>query len=420
MMKKLLNKLWASQPLPEDVTAVWNACHPHLQPMPDARLDGQVATSDFEVCAHIRLRGGGWVEMARLRYELASGRFFLPQSERERLLADHPQWLKLPVDAVEARLWVTEPTLINIEPTTRCNFNCWYCIGRHMKQADIRVEDFAAMLDNFPKVKTIALVGEGEPLMHAGFFDMARMAKERGIRVMIISNGSTFSKSVVAQLCETEVAYVAVSVDSFDAKTFSESRLDGDLDKVWRGVRRLRDYRDAHGYAYPKIALKGTLFSHTLDQMPEIAAQAKAHGVEIIESFQPLNPMKSYVKIYPQAQLPELDALKEVTTSIARDSAVVAQSLTPFAEFCASSEIDFFPATRANPLRKNCNETGLYSLLSGDVTPCCQIKTPVSAKWNVFERPVADILTDATYENVRFNLWNGLFPSFCDGCWKTR
>ena len=420
MMKQLLNWRRGSQSRLEDVTDVWNACHPHLQPRAGARLNGQLATSAFELCAHIRLRGGGWVEMARLRYEPASGRFFWPRSERERMLVEHPKWKDLPVDAVDARLWMTEPTLINIEPTTRCNFNCWYCVGRHMKQADIRLEDFASMLDHYPKLKTIALVGEGEPLMHTGFFDMARMAKERGIRVMIISNGSTLSKSVVAQLCETEVAYVAVSVDSFDPQTFADSRLDGDLDKVWRGVRRLREYRDAHGYVYPKIALKGTLFSHTLDQMPEIAARARSCGVEIIESFQPLNPMKSYVKIYPSAHLKQLDALKEVSASITRDTAVVAQSLMPFSEFCDSSGIDFFPSVRANPLRKNCNETGLYSLLSGDVTPCCQIKTPMSSMWNVFERPVVDILADPDYENVRFNLWNGLFLDSCEGCWKTQ
>jgi len=29
-------------------------------------------------------------------------------------------------------------------------------------------------------------------------------------------------------------------------------------------------------------------------------------------------------------------------------------------------------------------------------------------------------MADPEYENVRFNLWNGIFPSYCEGCWKTR
>ena len=39
-----------------------------------------------------------------------------------------------------------------------------------------------------------------------------------------------------------------------------------------------------------EVGLKGTLFTHTQDQMLEIAAEARRHGVDLLESFQPLNP----------------------------------------------------------------------------------------------------------------------------------
>ena len=404
----------------QDITSVWNRCHAHLRPLENALPQDASSDAGVEVFAHVRLVGGQWFEVAKIIYQPATGRFVWPLSERQVVLAGHADLLDAPVDAVDARLWSAEPTMINIEPTTRCNFNCWYCIGRHMKQADIEVADFGNMLNNFPKLKTIALVGEGEPLMHKGFFVMAQMARERGIRVMIISNGSAFSQSVIEQLCETEVAYVSISIDSYDPDTFASSRLDGELAKVWRGIRKLRDYRDAHGYSFPKIALKGTLFSHTIDQLPQIVEEAKKHGVEIFESFQPLNPMKSYIKIYPQAHLGQLSSVTQVAKVIADDSTVARQSLQAFEDFCKTENIDFYPESRTNPARKNCNESYLYSLLSGDVTPCCQIKTPISPKWNIFKHAAEDIRADPEYENVRFNLWNGIFPSYCEGCWKTR
>ena len=142
-----------------------------------------------------------------------------------------------------------------------------------MRQDDIRIEDFAKMLDNFPDVKTIALVGEGEPLMHKDFFTMAHMAKDRGIRVMIISNGSAFSQSVIKKICDAQIAYIGISIDSTDATTFASSRLDGDLPKIWRGIERLRKYRDVNGYRYPRIGVKGTLFSHTQNELPSIVRQ---------------------------------------------------------------------------------------------------------------------------------------------------
>lgn len=412
---------------PSDITAVWDRCHPHLRPfeehLPLAADDGcrlPDGGPGVLLQAHVRLQGGHWLNAAPVAYDPARGRFHLLPADRQRLLADQPQLLHLPVDAVNARLWFSEPTFLNIEPTTRCNFSCWYCIGRHMEQEDIEVDNFARMLDNFPAVKTIALVGEGEPLMHKGFFEMADMARARGIRVTIISNGSAFSQSVIEKLCASEVAYVSISIDSYDPATFASSRIDGDLEKIWQGIEKLRRYRDENGFKYPVIALKGTLFTHTIDQIPQIVEKAKSHGVEIFESFQPLNPMKSYIKIYPKEQLSQLGAIGEVAESIRRDSHDATKVLKSMAQFSVDEGIDAAKSGRPNGLRRNCDEQWIYSLLSGDITPCCQIKTPISPKWNLFDHAVEDILREPEYENVRFNLWNGFFPTYCDGCWKTR
>lgn len=404
----------------EDVTAIWQRCHPHLRPLEVSLPVDGVTDPVVKVVAHVRVGERDWFDMVQISYDRVSQRFLLTADDRRAALGDRTDLLKAPVTAINARLWSNTPTMINIEPTTRCNFNCWYCVGRHMKQDDIRVEDFERMLENFPSVKTIALVGEGEPLMHKDFFAMAQMAKNRNINVMIISNGSAFSQSVVKQLCETEVAYVSISIDSFDPKTFATSRLDGDLDKILRGIRRLRDYRDVNGYKFPKIALKGSLFSHTKDQLPAIVDMAKAAGVEIFESFQALNPMKTYMQIYPTAQISQLPFVNDVAQAIERDSHYGRKVLQPMEEFLKEYKIEFSHPVTPNPLRKNCDETWLYSLLSGDVTPCCQIKTQISPKWNIFENRVDEIQADSEYENIRFNLWNGIFPSYCDGCWKTR
>jgi MoaA/NifB/PqqE/SkfB family radical SAM enzyme len=419
MIKISPNSLQGQETHVEDITAIWDKCHPHLRPL-DVSLPIRGGGDSIKIVAHIRVGGSSWFDLAQITYDRKSGRFLLTEEDRHAALGNRPDLFKVPIDAVNARLWSKTPTMINIEPTTRCNFNCWYCVGRDMKQEDIRVENFERMLDNFPQLKTIALVGEGEPLMHKDFFDMAQMAKDRNIKVMIISNGSAFSQSVVKKLCETEVAYVSISIDSFNPETFASSRIDGDLEKILSGIRRLRDYRDANGFKFPKIALKGTLFSHTIDQLPAIVDMAKASGVEIFESFQALNPMKNYVRIYPKAHISQLLSTDTVAQAIERDSVYGREKLQPMSEFLAENNIDFFSSVVNNPLRKNCDETWLYSLLSGDVTPCCQIKTPISPKWNIYEHGVDEILSDFEYENVRFNLWNGIFPTYCDGCGKTR
>lgn len=399
-----------------DITELWLKSHPHLLPYEDGQADEGVV----RLFANIQFQGTTWIEMVELVFNRNLRRFFIPISSQEQIHKNTPNLDCRNISAIDARLWFSKPTMINIEPTTRCNYNCWYCVGQHMTQADIRLEDFSLMLENFPDVKTIALVGEGEPLLHKDFFKMAQMAKDRAIKVLIISNGSAFSQSVIRQLCETAVAYVSISIDSADSKTFSESRIDGNLEKVWQGIRNLRNYRDTHGYEFPKIALKGTLFENTRNQLPGIALKAKENGVEIFESFQPLNPMHNYVRIYPKAHLNELTHINDVQAAINTDSIVARNYLKPFTSFCEEQKIDFSPTVNKNPKTKNCDETWLYSLLSGDVTPCCQVKTPPSENWNIFKKTTGEILSDKEYENMRFNLWNGIFPKYCNGCWKTR
>lgn len=417
-----------------DISPLWSHSHAHLRPFADLPpLAGEPQrTFDVRTCGWC---GGGRVVsvVARLCFAEAAWQEaahidFCPDCARYSVTNERAQGYRaalglaahvLPT-AVDARLWSRTPTFLNIEPTTRCNFSCWYCVGRDMQQEDITVENFVRALDRFPTVKAIALVGEGEPLMHTGFFTMAKIAVERGIRVLISSNGSTLSSANVQKLCESGVAYVSISIDSADPATFARSRIDGKLEQVLSGVRRLADFRDRNGYRYPRIGLKGTLFAETLDELPAIAALAHAHGVEYFESMQTLNPMRTYVPIYPAEHLGELNRIEAVGAAVARDTAQALTILKPVGDFCAAEGIPASNIGRPNGLRPNCDEEWIFSSLAGDVTPCCQLKTAMDPAWNLFHHPIDAILADHRYENLRFNLWNGLFPADCQGCWKIR
>ncbi len=408
-----------------DITGAWNQAHAHLRPLADRlalppaqchACPGECGGDAVDVVAHLRT-GGAWRERNPVRYCFGCNRYF---AQTHNGTGGAPHAHDAGIVRVDARLWSTSPTFLNIEPTTRCNFSCWYCVGRHMKQQDITVENFTQVLDNFPSLKTIALVGEGEPLMHKGFFKMARLAADRGIHVVTLSNGSTLSSSNVRKICESGITYLSVSIDSFDPATFASSRIGGDLQQVLNGIRRLRDFRDANGYHYPKIGLKGTLFEHTQDELPQIAAMATEYGFEIFESFQALNPMRTYVPIYPREKLAELKRSDTVAMAIARDTPLANEALQSVQSFFDDEGIDVDKNGTPNGLRAGCDEQWIYSLLSGDVTPCCQIKTPISPTWNLFSHSIDQILSDRLYENTRFNLWNGLFPRYCGGCWKTR
>lgn len=80
-------------------------------------------------------------------------------------------------------------SFVQIEPTRRCNFNCRHCNHRNGDDyLDINV--YKQILDRHAKCKIVKLQGLGEPLLHPKIQDLINIAKERGHKVMIITNGS--------------------------------------------------------------------------------------------------------------------------------------------------------------------------------------------------------------------------------------
>jgi len=410
----------------QDITELWEHSHRHLRPLHEylPLPPGSLSRCPFckkpqAIALSVQIARGGSTRLSDVvvHYCPDCSRYsFDPAVQPNQPSEAH----SLPVTAVNARCWFAAPTFLNIEPTTRCNFRCWYCVGRTMQQVDMSLSDFGQVFDHFPTLQTIALVGEGEPLLHPDFFQMAEMARDRGIRVMITSNGSHFTDETVRRLCESGVAYVSVSIDSVDPQTFAESRPPGNLEQIWQGIERLCAYRDRHGYRYPVIGLKGTLFPHTVEQLPAIIDEAKRRGMEVYEGFQPLNPMITYLPRYPEDKRHLLTSVGEVVSKIFYYGSVATGKLESISQFCARERIAFDKNGRSNGLRPGCDEQWIYALAGGDITPCCQIKQPVSPDWNLFHHHLETILADSLYENTRFNLWNGLFPTYCAGCWKTR
>src|SRR5262245_15027684 len=219
-----------------DITDLWNRSHRHLSPMPQKPgfLDAELLRCPhckeeraIRILAHVRLGSRGWAPMRRILSCYSCHRYSLPV--HELILPWAKQMLTLQSfepTAIEARLWTDASRILNLEPTTFCNFNCWYCVGRHMKQEHLTYENFVKIIDgSTPSLKHLALVGEGEPIMNKRFFDMVRYAKAKGLRVGLTTNGSMFSQSNVKKLCDVGVDYLQISIDSADPKRFAESRV---------------------------------------------------------------------------------------------------------------------------------------------------------------------------------------------------
>jgi len=104
-------------------------------------------------------------------------------------------------------------TFIQIEITTKCNFECFYCAGRAMKQENMpweRFEQVLARLGAAPRV--VSLQGEGEPTAHPEFWPMVDRLIELGHQPYTITNASLIDPGQAA----AKFRSIGVSVDTLD------------------------------------------------------------------------------------------------------------------------------------------------------------------------------------------------------------
>lgn len=103
--------------------------------------------------------------------------------------------------------------LVQIEITTRCNYACFYCAGRAMKQQHMPWERFVAIVNSFPsQTKLVSLQGEGEPMMHPRFWEMVETLEAHGLTPYTITNGSIMDVSRVSK----SFPDLGISIDTLD------------------------------------------------------------------------------------------------------------------------------------------------------------------------------------------------------------
>ena len=303
---------------------------------------------------------------------------------------------------------------LQIEPTTRCNFTCGFCAGRAMPQTDIGASTFDAALATFPDLQHVELQGEGESLMHPRFFDMVQVARDRGVRISFITNGSYLSQQNVDRLLAAGIERVSVSIESADEGMFRKIR-GGKLDKVVRGIETLLGSRHRLGLDRPSVGFSITVLQRTRGELPAIIALYEKLGLDGGVTIQPLERKADYAKGYDAEMQRETlsdDEVGDVWVEFLGDRTIRALQKRK------SSVPGFYDELMASwrPGQKRCPwlDSGAFVGNDGRVTPCCMVKDPRHALGTIGVDSASAIL--ARRDELRGQLAAGQIPAPCQGC----
>jgi radical SAM protein with 4Fe4S-binding SPASM domain len=306
-----------------------------------------------------------------------------------------------------------KPSEIQIEPSSKCNLDCRMCnINKDIETAILTPERFERWLTELVPLRSLNLTGLGESLMNKNISTLIRMARERGIRTALISNGLLLTEFRIRGLVESGLNSISISIESADPRTYETIREGGSFQLLLNNLKLLGDAARCNHFQ-PEVLLNVVLLKQNLEQpdnifqIIDLAAECWIRKI----TFQNVNDTALYgTADWFSARKPELEALFERIRQYAASRNV---------EVCLPS-CDIRPGS--------CYYPWVYPYITafGDVLPCCVLpqfgKYPeASLKYsfgNINQTPFADIWNGAQARSFREQLASRQPVEYCQRCSK--
>jgi len=304
---------------------------------------------------------------------------------------------------------------IQIEPTTRCNYTCGFCAGRHMQQQDLDFETFKTLLDSTQNLKHIELQGEGEPLMHPQFFDMIAYARLRfpSAAISFITNGSLFTTDNIAKIIAANIHTILISIESADEAEFQQIR-GGKLAKVKRGIAELIAQKNALASTL-KVGFAVTVLKQTVTQINYIGELYKDLNMDGGINIQPLQGMDCYAQFYTPEMKQSLLGHEDRATL----NSLIASDRTVKTAYRSYQAQKSFYSSLFSSIPEYINacawlENGLYIAADGVAASCCYVKNTQKDGYAPITTSLESILEQRA--ELSRQLGENKVPAQCQGC----
>jgi radical SAM protein with 4Fe4S-binding SPASM domain len=312
------------------------------------------------------------------------------------------------------------PREVYIEPTNRCNEFCTTCprtFFTREPEADLDLERFVRILDQFPGVERVVLHGVGEPLLARDLPRMVAEANRRGARVLFNSNALALHRRLAQQLVAAGLDELRVSMDAADPRTYRAIRGVDGFAKAMRRTADLCALLRELGAARPKVSLVFMVMRENLDGLTQVIERAGQIGAQAVV-LQRLVYFEAGMAVEAQSLMGrDLAALEAGWREVADRAGV---ELLGTGGFSPADSLQ--PVDAARPW-SGCTRPwrSTYVTANGNVLPCCFAPFTTTdyegvILGNVHERPVSEIWNGSEYEAFRRAHASDDPPECCRGC----
>jgi len=173
------------------------------------------------------------------------------------------------------------PLSATFELTNRCNFNCAHCYinqpanDEAARQRELSTEQVKVIIDQMVAagVLFLTLTG-GEPLLRPDFAEIYTYARQKGLLVILFTNGTLISEEIADLLYDLRPFNVDISIYGASHSVFEAvTRVPGTFSRCYAGIERLL----SRGIP---LSIKTELMTLNVDEIVEMKAFADEKGLK--------------------------------------------------------------------------------------------------------------------------------------------
>lgn len=299
-----------------------------------------------------------------------------------------------------------------IEPTTRCNLNCSFCVGRHLEQTDINLNIVRNILKYVSDISHFLLQGEGEPFLYSDYFEMMVLVKKQFPNALLstISNGLLLKKSLVKNIVESGLNYLSISIESADPKMYKKFR-GGNLNTLITNLKNLNDYANSDKSSNLKIGFAVTLMKENIEGLEDIINLYNNLGLKGGIRVQTLFEQEIYQRYYSDELKQNIIRKDDLITGISN----FPQTFNKLKTLSNPNEFSYQVFSKSNPKLCPYLDKFLFINSLGNVLPCCMLKKE-------YKNGFGNILTDSiehivnNREKMKETFMSGEVPNECIDC----
>lgn len=307
------------------------------------------------------------------------------------------------------------PTIMDIEPNSRCNFRCIMCQvsewGGTGRAKDMSLEELQQFMAKNPLLTEVKLHGMGDPFLNKTYNEMVKHLADQHVWVRTSTNASLLHiNENYKNLVDAGIGEVQVSIDGATKDVFEAIRRGSHFEQIVDNCTKLNAYANGKERLYTRMwVLVQELNRHQLFAFVDLAQKMGFRRLSYSISLNDWGQEKWSIRnkdLHARQgfSTEEEHRLADIAVKTGMDITVWKQadkysSKTPEA-LCP------WPFTRP------------YISCDLRVVPCCMIANPVIADLGD-ARVLDDVWNGPSYQTFRKAHLVGDVPKYCQGCYTS-